>query len=77
MKNLREGESPDWFWVKKAGLEAARLAERLGDWPVAVNLYRRLQELLPPLRESLERKIQRAREPASRSESPVAARSPS
>lgn len=72
LKNLREGESPDWFWVKKAGLEAARLAERLGDWAVAVNLYRRLQELLPPLRESLERKIQRAREQPLQPEAPVA-----
>lgn len=76
LKNLREGESPDWFWVKKAGLEAARLAERLGDWPVAVSLYRRLQELLPPLRDSLERKIQRAREQPARSEQPVAAARP-
>ncbi|MDW8308151.1 MAG: tetratricopeptide repeat protein [Verrucomicrobiales bacterium] len=79
LKNLREGESPDWFWVKKAGLEAGRLAERLGEWSVAVNLYRRLQELMPPLRESLERKIQRAREQAARPDQPplAAVRPPS
>jgi len=60
--NLHDAESPDSFWVKKAGLEAARLAETMQEWTQAVNLYRRLEELLPPLKESLERKIQKAQE---------------
>jgi TolA-binding protein len=47
--NLREQEQPDAFWVKKASLEAARVAESLGDWPQAVNLYSNLSRLLPPL----------------------------
>jgi len=59
---LREGETPDSHWVKKAGLEAARLAETMQEWTQAVNLYRRLEELLPPLKESLKRKIQKAQE---------------
>jgi TolA-binding protein len=56
-KNLRDGEMPDSFWVKKAGLQAAGVAETLGEWPQAVAVYRRLEELLPPLRGSLENKI--------------------
>jgi TolA-binding protein len=56
-KNLHDGEKPDSFWVKKAGLQAAALAEALGEWPQAVAVYRRLEDLLPPLRESLENKI--------------------
>ena len=61
-KNLRDGERPDLFWVKKAGLEAARVAEAMQDWTQAMNLYRRLEGLLPPLKELLERKIQKAQE---------------
>jgi len=59
-KNLREGEAADSFWVKKAGLQAAGVAETLGEWPQAVNVYRRLEELLPPLHDSLEKKIANA-----------------
>ena len=58
--NLRDGESADPFWVKKAGLQAASMAETLGEWPQAVKIYRRLEELLPPLRAMLEKKIANA-----------------
>lgn len=61
-KNLRDGEAADSFWVKKAGLEAASVAETLGEWPQAVNVYRRLEELLPQLHDLLEKKIDNARE---------------
>ena len=61
-KNLREGESANPFWVKKAGLQAAGVAETLGEWPQAVNVYRRLEELLPPLHDLLEKKIANAQE---------------
>lgn len=60
--NLHEAEQADPFWVKKSALEAARLAEASGDWPQAINLYQRLENLLPSLKDSLEKKIQRARE---------------
>ncbi len=59
-KNLRDGEQPDWFWVKKAGLDAARLAEAQQDWTQAVKFYRRLQTMLPSLKESLQSRIQKA-----------------
>jgi TolA-binding protein len=61
-KNLRDGEMPDAFWTEKAGLQAAALAETLGEWSQAVNLYQRLEELLPQLKDSLERKIKAVRE---------------
>ncbi|MCX7721715.1 MAG: tetratricopeptide repeat protein [Verrucomicrobiae bacterium] len=31
-QNLREGEQPDTFWIKEAGLRAVRLAEELQMW---------------------------------------------
>jgi hypothetical protein len=43
--------------VKKAGLQAAGVAEALGEWPQAVAVYQRLEDLLPPLRTLLENKI--------------------
>ena len=61
-RNLREGEMADPFWVKKAGLQAAGVAEELGEWPQAVNIYRRLEQLLPLLRDMLEKKIANAQE---------------
>jgi TolA-binding protein len=56
-KNLRDGETPDAFWTEKAGLQAAGVAETLGEWPQAVNVYQRLEALLPQLKDSLEKKI--------------------
>ena len=61
-KNLRDGEPADPFWLKKAGLQAASVAETLGEWPQAVNVYRRLEELLPHLHDLLEKKIANAQE---------------
>ncbi|HUA37295.1 MAG TPA: tetratricopeptide repeat protein [Candidatus Sulfopaludibacter sp.] len=61
-KNLRDGEPADSFWVKKAGLQAASVAEELSEWPQAVNIYRRLEELLFPLHDMLEKKIANAQE---------------
>jgi TolA-binding protein len=61
-KNLREEEKIDPHWYKEAGLAAARLAEEHQQWEVAMRIYTRLIEVLPPLRPSLEKKIERARE---------------
>lgn len=60
-KNLREGERPDPFWIKEAGLTAARVLEARGQWNETINLYRRLQDLVPSLRPMLEKKIEGAR----------------
>jgi len=61
-KMLRGGEQPDWFWVRRSGQEAARVAELLGDWEQALNVYQSLIKLLPPLQVTLEKKMARAQE---------------
>jgi tetratricopeptide (TPR) repeat protein len=61
-KNLAETEMPDAFWLKKAGLAAARLAEERKQWQVAIKIYTRLAGQLPPLRELLEKQIAKARD---------------
>ena len=60
--NLRAGERPDPFWLKEAGLAAARLLEVQKQWAVAINLYQRLGEMVPPLHATLKLKIEKARE---------------
>jgi TolA-binding protein len=55
--NLREAEQPDPFWRKKAGLQAANLAEMLANYEVATNVYAHLEELFPQARDSFEKKI--------------------
>lgn len=66
-KDLREGEKPDPFWVKKAGLEASRLAESRQEWTQAIKIYERLRELMPALGATLEKKIAKATEQLARS----------
>jgi TolA-binding protein len=63
---LREGESADPFWTRKAGIEAGRIAELLQQWSEARNIYETLLDLLPPLRPLLENKILKANEQALR-----------
>jgi len=64
--NLRDNESPDPYWVKRAGLDACRVAESLQAWETLVGpengkgLCERLSELLPPLRPLFEKKRARA-----------------
>jgi tetratricopeptide (TPR) repeat protein len=60
-KNLREGERVDPFWVKKAGLEATKLAEELQMWEQAVKLYEHLRQLLPSLTPMWDDKILKAK----------------
>jgi hypothetical protein len=56
------GQPTEPFWLKEAGLAAARLAEAERDWEVASQLYARLADLLPPMRASLERRRERVQE---------------
>jgi outer membrane protein assembly factor BamD (BamD/ComL family) len=56
-KNLRAGEQPDPYWVKRAGLSAAELAETRKKWDVALGLIRRLMTDIPTLRPRLEKKL--------------------
>jgi TolA-binding protein len=59
---LRDGERPSLFWIKKAGLKAADLAEALKEWSIALNICKQLEELLPQLRASLDKRITNAQE---------------
>jgi TolA-binding protein len=60
--NTNDTEQTDALWLKEAGLAAARLAESEQQWEIASNLYARLVDLLPPLRPTLERRLQHAQE---------------
>jgi TolA-binding protein len=55
--NLREGETANPLWAKKAGLAAARLEESFQEWPQALNYYRDLTNAWPSLQAALENKI--------------------
>lgn len=57
----REGETPDQLWVKEAGLDAAAILEEQGKWTPAQNLYLRLGEKIPPLKPTMEKRIEAAK----------------
>jgi len=61
-KNLADAETPNPFWLGKAGLAAGRMAEERKQWEMAINIYTGLQAKLPPLTELLQRRISRARD---------------
>lgn len=50
-------EEFDVVCVKEAGLAAAKICEGRQQWEQAINLYLRLQEMLPALKPTLEKKI--------------------
>src|SRR5262249_26475321 len=60
--NLGEFEEPDPIWIQTAGLAAARVAEDLKQWNVAINVYQRLQTSLPFLGPRLQPRIDRNQE---------------
>jgi hypothetical protein len=51
---LRDNESADAFWVKKAGLFALPLLSAGDSYPT--NFFAGMETLLPPLKEMLEKK---------------------
>jgi tetratricopeptide (TPR) repeat protein len=58
LENLRDGETADSLWVKKAGLQAAAVEEALGEWEQAVAIYTELEKIwFPQLADSLDKKI--------------------
>ena len=59
-ENVRGNEIGDPFWVEKAGLQAAAVAETLDKWDQAADIYGRLEKLLPQLSGSLDKKIAEA-----------------
>jgi len=56
-------QTADEFWVKKAGLQAASVAEALGKLADAIKIYRRLARDLPQLAPAMDKKIRAASEP--------------
>ena len=60
--HLRENEKPNLFWTKKAGLEAARLAEKLNQWEPAINIYKSLKEQIPASGPFFDNRIRKAQE---------------
>ncbi len=54
--NLRDGEQADSFWLKKAGLQALDVMQALQEWPQMDKFFDRLEEKLPQLKDSLEKK---------------------
>lgn len=70
-RNLREGELPDPYWLKQAGLAAVELAGRLQRSDLAIGICQRLLRELPPLRARMEKLIEQLR--AARPDSAAAA----
>jgi TolA-binding protein len=64
--NVRDGEHADLFWLKKAGLEAGRVAETLQQWQEVIIIYQELEEWLPQMRLTLEKKILNAQKNLAR-----------
>jgi len=67
-KNLREGETADDFYVKKASFEVVRLLELMQGWPTqdkdtVISFCRRMQQLLPQLNSRFESIISRVQNP--------------
>ncbi|MFO1478099.1 MAG: tetratricopeptide repeat protein [Verrucomicrobiota bacterium] len=60
-KFLLDGEQPDLFWTREAGLKAAALAEKRREWKSAVAIYERLAEWFPSMKPLLEPRILRNR----------------
>lgn len=60
--NAELKEQPDLFWLKRAGLNAAQLAESRRQYDQAARLYRRLKEMLPQLGEFLDQRIRQQEE---------------
>lgn len=59
--NLHPGEAPDLVAVGEAGGNLARLREEQSDWAGAIQIYQRMQQMLPARREVLQLRIDRAR----------------
>lgn len=54
----RAGEEPDAFWLKEATFSAADICQAQGDWEKAVNLFTRLAERVPSLKEAAAKRIE-------------------
>lgn len=60
-RNRRDGELPDPYWMKQAGLAAIDLAARLQRTELAIGICQRMMNDLPPLRARMEKRIEQLR----------------
>ena len=58
----QNADSPSARWIKMSGTEAARLAEALQEWQVAITIYQQLKDLLPGSAPGFDKKILKAKE---------------
>ena len=49
----------DPYWIKEAGVKAATLCEEQTNWPGAKEVYHRVQEVVPSLRDQMQKNIDR------------------
>lgn len=61
-----KGETADPFWVKRAGLRAGALAERLQWIPQAIGIYEQLQAQIPQMQSELANKVEVLKREAAR-----------
>lgn len=47
LKNLKRGENPDAFWIRKSGVKVMEMLERTRNWEQAKNFSEYLTELMP------------------------------
>lgn len=60
--NLTGRSQSDPVWVEKAGFAAGRVAEAQTQWTLALNVYKAMHEVLPPLRPRLAEKMNKVSE---------------
>jgi TolA-binding protein len=68
----RDAEGPSLYWTKRSGWAAAQLAESLGRWDDAKELYVELKQRLPVLATMCDRRISKINEHPSLTAVPVA-----
>lgn len=56
--NEEKNEQPDPFWIQRAGLDAAALAEAQKEFKQAASLYRSLKDILPQMSTFLDQRIE-------------------
>jgi tetratricopeptide (TPR) repeat protein len=55
--NLRDGETPDSSWLREAAENAVSILQSQGRLEEAIKIYRRLSDLVPAHKHSIEKKI--------------------
>ena len=62
LKNLRSVEAEILDKILESGGYLAKLREDQGEWPAAIQIYQRMQQMFPARRQPLQLRIDRARQ---------------